>query len=198
MERKHYRVNEIFYSLQGEGRNTGRAALFLRMSGCNLRCPFCDTDFTQFRHMTVDEIVDAFRALTEECRLVVITGGEPSLQVDDELVEGLHTAGYHLAIETNGTLPIHPGIDFVTISPKCSFVEGAELAPNRCDELKLVYDGKHEVSGYGLSPTFRYLQPCDTGNASRNKEIMQDCIEYIKSHPQWQLSLQTHKMVGIQ
>lgn len=197
MEEKRYRVNEIFYSLQGEGRNAGRAALFLRLSGCNLRCPFCDTDYASSRHMSMEDILARFSQLSHSCRFVVVTGGEPTLQVDKDMTDALHGAGYTIAIETNGTKPIPEGIDYVTISPKCSYVEGAELATNRCDELKVIYDGEHEVSDFGLNPTHRYLQPCDTGNNARNMLILHSCIEYIKSHPEWQLSLQQHKILGI-
>ena len=99
---KTYRINDIFYSLQGEGRHTGRAAVFIRFSGCNLRCPFCDTDFDSSRLMTADEIIDAI-APWMHCGFVVLTGGEPSLQVDTELVDKLHEAGLFIAMETNGT-----------------------------------------------------------------------------------------------
>ena len=194
---KMYKVNEIFYSLQGEGRWMGRPAVFVRMSGCNLKCPFCDTDFRGYREMSADDILS--RCLEEggECRFIVLTGGEPSLQVDEQLIATLHQAGYYLSMETNGTHAIPEGIDWVTCSPKVDFTEGGELVVRKVDELKLIFDGEHEVSDHGIACAFRYLQPCDVGNDSRNYLILSECIKYIKAHPEWQLSVQMHKIVGI-
>lgn len=189
------RVNEIFYSLQGEGRNSGRAATFVRFAGCNLRCPFCDTDFSSFTEMTDSEIVAA--ALSFPTRFVVITGGEPSLQLDEPLINMFHSNGFTIAIETNGTRPLPAGIDWVTVSPKQSFLGlVALLVVRRCDELKIVFDGEHEVNDYGIEATHYYLQPCDTGDSHRNQQICKACVNYILHHPQWQLSLQTHKLIG--
>lgn len=192
-----YKVNEIFYSLQGEGRWMGRPAVFVRMSGCNLKCPFCDTDFRGYREMSADDILS--RCLEEggECRFIVLTGGEPSLQVDEQLIATLHQAGYYLSMETNGTHAVPEGIDWVTCSPKVDFTEGGELVVRKVDELKLIFDGEHEVSDHGIACAFRYLQPCDVGNDSRNYLILSECIKYIKAHPEWQLSVQMHKIVGI-
>ena len=192
-----YKVNEIFYSLQGEGRWMGRPAVFVRMSGCNLKCPFCDTDFRGYSEMSADDILS--RCLEEggECRFIVLTGGEPSLQVDEQLIATLHQAGYYLSMETNGTHAIPEGIDWVTCSPKVDFTEGGEPIVKQVDELKLVFDGEHQISDHGIACTFRYLQPCDVGNDSRNYLILNECIKYIKTHPEWQLSVQMHKIVGI-
>lgn len=192
-----YKVNEIFYSLQGEGRWMGRPAVFVRMSGCNLKCPFCDTDFRGYSEMSADDILS--RCLEEggECRFIVLTGGEPSLQVDEQLISILHQAGYYLSMETNGTHAIPEGIDWVTCSPKVDFTEGGEPIVKQVDELKLIFDGEHQISDHGIACTFRYLQPCDVGNDSRNYLILNECIKYIKAHPEWQLSVQMHKIVGI-
>lgn len=192
-----YKVNEIFYSLQGEGRWMGRPAVFVRMSGCNLKCPFCDTDFRGYSEMSADDILS--RCLEEggECRFIVLTGGEPSLQVDEQLISTLHQVGYYLSMETNGTHAIPEGIDWVTCSPKVDFTEGGEPAVKQVDELKLIFDGEHQISDHGIACTFRYLQPCDVGNDSRNYLILNECIKYIKAHPEWQLSVQMHKIVGI-
>lgn len=192
-----YKVNEIFYSLQGEGRWMGRPAVFVRMSGCNLKCPFCDTDFRGYSEMSADDILS--RCLEEggECRFIVLTGGEPSLQVDEQLIATLHQAGYYLSMETNGTHAIPEGIDWVTCSPKVDFTEGGEPIVKQVDELKLIFDGEHQISDHGIASTFRYLQPCDVGNDSRNYLILNECIKYIKAHPEWQLSVQMHKIVGI-
>ena len=123
------RVNDIFYSLQGEGRNTGRAAIFIRFAGCNLKCPFCDTDFAQYEEMSDEDILNRIKSYPSH--FVVLTGGEPSLQVDRQLVDLLHKHGYELAMETNGTHPIVDGIDWITCSPKGNTVI------KRCNELKL-------------------------------------------------------------
>lgn len=192
-----YKVNEIFYSLQGEGRWMGRPAVFVRMSGCNLKCPFCDTDFRGYSEMSAHDILS--RCLEEggECRFIVLTGGEPSLQVDEQLIATLHQAGYYLSMETNGTHAVPEGIDWVTCSPKVDFTEGGEPVVKQVDELKLIFDGEHQISDHGIACTFRYLQPCDVGNDSRNYLILNECIKYIKAHPEWQLSVQMHKIVGI-
>ena len=196
---KTYRINEIFYSLQGEGRHTGRAAVFVRFSGCNLKCPFCDTDFRAFREMTASEIV-AVVSKWRDCGFVVLTGGEPSLQGDDALVEALHCEGFYIAIETNGTCQLPTTIDWVTLSPKNCFVEHAPaLKATKIDEVKVVFDGIHDPAVWGKTPgQYLNLQPCDTGDAERNREVTLQCVEYIKRHPQWHLSLQTHKMIHIQ
>ena len=197
---KTYRINDIFYSLQGEGRHTGRAAVFIRFSGCNLRCPFCDTDFTAFRPMTADEIIDAI-APWRHCGFVVLTGGEPSLQVDAYLVERLHKAGLFVAMETNGTHAIAEGVDWVTLSPKSCFVDHPlPIVIQRADEVKVVFDGIHlpECPDTIVGNTYLCLQPCDTGDPVVNRQLTAQCVAYIKEHPQWHLSLQTHKMIGIE
>ncbi|MBP5641807.1 MAG: radical SAM protein, partial [Paludibacteraceae bacterium] len=128
-----YKVNEIFYSLQGEGLHTGEPAIFIRFSGCNLACPWCDTDHKAFTEMTAEQI-------TSKCnhypaQLVVLTGGEPALQADDALIAALHDAGYYIAIETNGTHSLPDDIDWVTCSPK----EGSHVVLSEADEVKIVY-----------------------------------------------------------
>ena len=210
-----YRINDIFYSLQGEGRNTGRAAVFIRFAGCNLRCPFCDTEFDSFREMSDEDIVDAIAAYPS--RFVVLTGGEPTLQVDEAFVDLLHQHGYEVAMESNGTRPAPRNLDWLTVSPKRHGGEwygkpyvSKEVWERQPDELKLVFDMESTPEGFlwahvefGLSnPVYRipdlcYLQPCDTGNAQRNAEIVKCCVEYIKEDPRWRLSLQTHKLIGI-
>lgn len=208
-----YRVNDIFYSLQGEGHNTGRAAVFVRFAGCNLRCPFCDTEFDAYRDMSVDEIlaemlrlqtVDGRLAPVDDRRLVVLTGGEPTLQVDEAFVDALHQHGYEVAMESNGTRPAPKNLDWLTVSPK-GVVSGTE-APGGAgtrlpDELKVIFDEHTDPEAFLslLSPlhsTLLYLQPCDTGDAELNARIIARCVDYIKTHPHWRLSLQTHKLVG--
>ena len=202
---RQYAVNEIFYSIQGEGRNTGRAAVFIRLSGCNLKCSFCDTDHRQHTLMTAKEIAQEAVALVtpwhrcEEKTLVVLTGGEPSLQVDTELTAELHASIYcEIAMETNGTRMVAEGVDWITLSPKDIFVEGATPVLAKVDELKVVYDGIHDIPAYDfIEARYRYLQPCDTGDEARNADVIKGCIDFVKSHPQWTLSLHTHKWLGV-
>lgn len=189
------RVNDIFYSLQGEGRNAGMAAVFVRLAGCNLRCRFCDTAFTAYKEMDDTDILASI--LSYPTRFVVITGGEPALQMDDGLADLLHCHGYTIAIETNGTLPVPKGIDWITVSPKQAFVgKAGRPVVKRCDELKFVFDGTTPVDDCGIMADYYYLQPCDTGDSVRNRAIAAACIDYIKSHPRWRLSLQTQKLAG--
>lgn len=194
---KQYRVNEIFYSLQGEGHWAGRPAVFVRLSGCNLRCPFCDTDFHAFTMLTAEEITAEALRLCGSCRFLVLTGGEPSLQADEELLEALHTAGFFVAMETNGTHAVPSSVDWVTLSPKDAFVDHAAVVLTKANELKIVFDGEHKPKEYPVAVQYRYLQPCDTGDAERNAVIMQQLTDYLLSHPQWQLSLQQHKIIGV-
>lgn len=180
-----YRVNEIFYSLQGEGFFTGRPAVFVRLSGCNRACPFCDTDFAAFTEMSAVEIaaeVDKY-----PCSHVVITGGEPTLQLDSALVAELKGRGKFLQIETNGSLPVAAGIDWVTCSPK-----EPPYGIDRIDELKIVFQSQ-DVEAIAASlprPKVRCLQPCSGTNTA-------ETIDYILAHPWWRLSLQTHKLIDI-
>lgn len=210
-----YAVKEIFYTLQGEGAKAGTAAVFCRFAGCNLWsgreadrahavCRFCDTDFVGTdgdnggRYTAVD-LARACGAVVHGVqgpRTVVLTGGEPMLQVDAPLIRALHQEGFTVAIETNGTILVTPEIDWICVSPKA----GAPLKQTWGDELKLVFpqDGPQD----GLSPeacihydfTHRFLQPMDGPARERNTAA---AIAYCKAHPQWRLSLQTHKMIGI-
>jgi len=191
------KVNEIFYSLQGEGYHSGTPAVFVRFSGCNLRCPFCDTQHEEGIEMSEAEIVEAVK--TYPASLVVVTGGEPAMQLTEGLVDALHAAGKYVSVETNGTLPLPKNVDWITLSPKDSWV-GSQAAPvlSRADELKLLFDGTHEPSLYShIAVAHRFLQPCDMGNDARNAEIMQAAVDYIKKNPAWRLSLQIHKILKI-
>jgi len=189
-------VNEIFYSLQGEGRWAGRAAIFVRFSGCNLKCPFCDTDFASYEWMTAKEIL---RELMEysQCDFVVLTGGEPSLQVKSDFVNMLHNAGYYVAMETNGTRSVPDNVDWVTVSPKTAYVNNGQLFLMTADELKVVYDGKHEPDTFGIVAKNYYVQPCDVGDIARNAEITAACVRFVKEHPRWRLSLQQQKILNV-
>jgi len=189
------RINEIFYSLQGEGFYTGTPAVFVRFSGCNLRCPFCDTRHENGRELSVDEIVRAVAA--RPARHVVLTGGEPSLFVTPMLIEALHAQGKFIAIETNGTHPLPAGIDWVTCSPKTGVAGGQALRLRECDELKVVYTGEALPAFEAIRARHRFVQPCDTGDAAENRRLVEGAIAYCLAHPEWRLSLQTHKLTGI-
>lgn len=197
------RVNEIFYSLQGEGFNTGMPAVFIRFSGCNLQCPFCDTNHADGKEMTEGDIIEEVSKYN--ANLVVVTGGEPALQLTESLVEMLHLLGKTVAVETNGTIELPENVDWITLSPKDMFLgEKAKPVLKYADELKIVFDENickddvHIVSTYAnINVQHRFLQPCDTGDPEKNKEIIQKTIEYCKEHPEWRLSLQTHKMLNI-
>lgn len=178
------KINEIFYSLQGEGFHTGTPAVFVRFSGCNLKCSFCDTHHEDGRMMSDDEIIA--EVCKYPCRMVIFTGGEPGLWIDAKLTAALHAAGKYVAIETNGTCILPDDIDWVTCSPK----EGAILKVSRIDEVKVVYVGQGVSEYLKLPARHFFLQPCSGQNTN-------DVISYIKEHPQWRLSLQTHKLIDI-
>lgn len=207
-----YAVKEIFLTLQGEGAHAGRAAVFCRFAGCNLwsgreedraeaACQFCDTDFVGLdgtlggRYATADALADTIAAQWsggEHHRYVVLTGGEPLLQVDAALIEALHARGFAIAVETNGTIAAPPGLDWICVSPK----GGAELAIRAGHELKLVYpqpDAPPENFA-GLAFERFSLQPMDGPDIARATE---QTVAYCLAHPQWRLSLQTHKTLGI-
>lgn len=212
-----YAVKEVFYTLQGEGMNAGRPAVFLRFAGCNLWtgrehdranavCQFCDTDFVgigpdggSFREAA--ELAAAVRARWpgdraghRERPLVVCTGGEPLLQLDEPLIAALHGAGFEVAVETNGTQPVPVGIDHLCVSPKA----GAPLVARRGDELKLVYPQREPEAQperfEDLDFGHFFLQPMDGPDVVENTRR---AVQYCLDHPWWRLSVQTHKVVGI-
>jgi 7-carboxy-7-deazaguanine synthase len=208
-----YSVKEIFYTLQGEGANTGRPAVFCRFTGCNLwsgaekdrdtaQCRFCDTDFVgtdgpgggKFR--SADDLARAVAAAWTGAdggeKLVVCTGGEPLLQLDPTLIAALHARGFKIAVETNGTLPVPEGLDWICVSPKA----GTELVVTCGDELKLVYpqEGTTPARYEGLAFTHWFLQPMDGPARAANSH---DAVAYCLAHPRWRLSTQTHKYLGI-
>ncbi len=210
-----YAVKEIYCTLQGEGAQTGRPAVFLRFAGCNLwsgrerdrpsaACRFCDTDFVGTngpgggRFATAGELAAAVAARWPPAAsaistpFVVLTGGEPMLQVDPALLDALHEAGFEIAIETNGTLPVPAELDWICVSPKA----GAALVQRHGDELKLVYpqEGLDPASLEALAFHHFSLQPMDGPERARNTEL---AIAYCLAHPRWRLSLQMHKLAGL-
>ena len=208
-----YSVKEIYYTLQGEGAQTGRAAVFLRFAGCNLWtglerdrgeaiCKFCDTDFVgtdgpgggkfQTASVLASVVAANWPANNNAKRYVVCTGGEPLLQIDDALIAALHAEGFEIGIETNGTLLPPQGIDWICVSPKAD----AELNLTQGNELKLIYPQKGgEPERYAaLAFDNFFLQPMDNPQRAANTEA---ATQYCLAHPQWRLSLQTHKLIGI-
>jgi 7-carboxy-7-deazaguanine synthase len=208
-----YSVKEIFYTLQGEGANTGTPAVFCRFAGCNLWsgreqdrskaiCKFCDTDFVGTdgqgggKHSTALSLADAVYAAwpkkNASQRFVVLTGGEPALQIDPDLIAALHERGFRVAIETNGTIALPAGIDWICVSPKA----GTDVVVRTGNELKLVVpqnDWPPELfEGWQFDHYF--LSPMDGPDRAQNTQL---AIAYCLAHPRWRLSLQTHKMLGI-
>jgi 7-carboxy-7-deazaguanine synthase len=208
-----YQVKEIYYTLQGEGARAGRAAVFLRFAGCNLwsgreedrtmaTCNFCDTDFVGTdgpgggKFATASALADAVAQEWPRTGsgkpYVVCTGGEPLLQLDRTLVDALHGRGFEIGIETNGTLEPPPGIDWICVSPKA----GAEFVLKRGNELKLIFPqvGAEPERFTGLDFGHFFLQPMD---GLKREENTAAAASYCLEHPQWRLSLQTHKLIGI-
>lgn len=212
---RRYSVKEIYYTLQGEGANTGRASVFLRFAGCNLWsgreshreravCQFCDTDFVgtdgpgggKFNHPEelADRVVGFWgeKIPSEGAPFVVCTGGEPLLQLDEALVGALHDRGFEIAVETNGTLRAPAGVDWICVSPK----SGTELVQHRGNELKLVYPqfGITPLQFEHLAFDHFYLQPLDGPDRDQNTRLV---VDYCRNNPRWRLSLQSHKFLGI-
>ena len=211
-----YAIKELFATLQGEGVHSGRRAVFVRLTGCNLWsgkeaqrataiCRFCDTDFVGTdgpgggRFATADALADA----AVECwgtsqanRFVVLTGGEPMLQVDDDLIDALHARGFTIAIESNGTLPVPRSIDWICISPKA----GARTVQRSGDELKLVWpqEGSDPTAMLEWAFDYHLLQPLDSsGDEAANAANRAAAIAFVEANPAWRLSLQTHKTLGL-
>ncbi|MGI6047742.1 MAG: 7-carboxy-7-deazaguanine synthase QueE [Petrimonas sp.] len=188
-------VNEIFYSLQGEGGRTGEASIFIRLSKCNLACSFCDTDFEFGNRMTLDEILAEISQYP--CQWIIWTGGEPTLQLKDETVAFFTEKGYKQAIETNGTRRVPAGIDYITCSPKQQFEKIRTLIPE-VDELRFPIAKGDVLPDISILPkTNRYLLSPIFDNLKVIRENVDYCVDLIKQNPQWTLSLQMHKLIGI-
>jgi 7-carboxy-7-deazaguanine synthase len=210
-----YAVKEIFFTLQGEGANAGRPAVFCRFSGCNLWsgreadretaiCQFCDTDFVGMdgtnggRYQTADQLASTIAAswpsddVGTHRRFVVCTGGEPLLQLDEPLIAALHDRNFAVAVETNGTQAVPPGLDWVCVSPKA----GSQMIVSEGSELKLVFPqgGAHPSQFEHLEFGRLYLQPMDGLDQDENTQL---ALQYCLDHPRWSLSIQTHKLLGI-
>ncbi len=195
-----WKVNEIFYSLQGEGCNTGTASVFIRLSGCNLHCDFCDTCHEPGTMMSLPDIVELVMQYPN-APLIVLTGGEPSLWIDEAFVMGIkQMTGKRIAIETNGTHPLPNGIDWVTLSPKTGLGGNGDVPVvlDCCDELKVVYLGQDLAQYDSITASYRYLQPCWVSDEKQCRLNMLATARAVMENPQWRLSLQTHRILGIQ
>ncbi|MDO4723113.1 7-carboxy-7-deazaguanine synthase QueE [Porphyromonas circumdentaria] len=196
-------INEIFYSLQGEGAQMGFPMIFIRFSMCNLRCSYCDTDFKEYTEMTLEELYQAISSYP--ARNILWTGGEPTLSLTEEIVEYFHQKGYRQSIETNGTHPVPQNLDYITCSPKPeAFHLLRKNFPNGVSEWRFPFGPETPLPpnieelpkalNYFLSPIF---SP-EEGTITPYPIALNACIDYIKEHPEWRLSIQLHKLIGIQ
>jgi organic radical activating enzyme len=189
-------VNEIFYSLQGEGGRTGEPSIFVRLTNCNLSCPFCDTDFHSGREMNLTELLNEIRPFP--CQWIIWTGGEPALQLRNEHIRFFKNAGYRQAIETNGTLPLPTGIDYIACSPKGNYEDVGKLIP-RVHEIRIpIRKGEPLPDISTLSAADNYfISPIFDGD-TMNKENIDYCVALVKENSAWRLSLQIHKLIRIE
>ncbi|MDL2241669.1 7-carboxy-7-deazaguanine synthase QueE [Bacteroidales bacterium OttesenSCG-928-L03] len=191
------KVNEIFYSLQGEGGRQGEASIFVRLTGCNLACDFCDTDFEEGTVMSRGEILTAIQAYP--CRWIIWTGGEPSLQLTDEVLDFFRREGYLQAIESNGTQALPTGLDYRVVSPKGNTDYARRINPE-VEEIRLPVVQGQTLPAIDSLPTAKYyfLSPVFTPRQEETQANIHYCVEQIKLNPHWRLSLQVHKLIGIE
>lgn len=189
-------VNEIFYSLQGEGGRTGEASIFIRLTKCNLACSFCDTDFANGDNMTLDEILDIIKAYP--CKWIIWTGGEPTIQLKDEHLLFFREHGYKQAIETNGTRRVPSLIDYITCSPKQDY-ESIKTRIPKVNEIRMPIEKGDPIPDISIFPKADnyFLSPIFDADQI-NIENVNYCVGLIKENPEWKLSLQTHKLIHIE
>tara|TARA_B100000676_G_scaffold181287_1_gene177934 strand:- start:38 stop:646 length:609 start_codon:yes stop_codon:yes gene_type:complete len=198
---KTYPIVEIFNSVQGEGYHTGTPSIFIRFGGCNLQCSWCDTDFSKWDRMSITEIMTILEQWTT--RRIIYTGGEPAMQKLRPLSNELHSRGYNIAIETNGTIELKEGlVDWICVSPKDMLYPEFSIKQRKGDELKVVYIGQ-DLSMYdNLKKGFDnlFLQPCydEAKDAGTNGETFHSTFDVVMQNPGWNLSLQTHKWLGVE
>ena len=191
MEKK-YRVNKIFYSIQGEGARVGTPQVFVRFSGCNLHCSFCDTDHSSYREMTASKIVAECRRMGNGCASVSMCGGEPTLQLDAYLIAEFKRYGWFISIETNGLLPVPAGVDYEVCSPKTP-----KIAPDSINELRYVVKAGDKLPVPHKHADHYFLSPCFDGEQANAANIAH-CIKLVQDNPEWRLGMQWHKFVGIE
>jgi organic radical activating enzyme len=215
MDKKKYRINEIFYSIQGEGLHAGRATVFVRFAGCNLACPWCDTDHSEKEALTAVEILERARSLMPaslyETPIITLTGGEPMMQIDEHLLDLLNTT-FDVHVESNGTAVFEPSaldaicsrIRFLTVSPKRGIqVRTPYISYDFIKQIKIVVD-KDDADLRAMMEYWEQtdvahlcLQPCDDQDPLKKAVSLQAAITLVKEHPAWRLSLQTHKLIGV-
>lgn len=189
-------VNEIFYSLQGEGGRTGEASIFIRLTKCNLACSFCDTDFAEGDDMTLEEILEKIQAYP--CKWIIWTGGEPTIQLKDEHLSFFKEHGYKQAIETNGTRPVPSLIDYITCSPKKNYEKIKQHLP-KVNEIRIPLMANEKLPALEIFPIAdRYFVSPIFDENIKNQENIDYCVKVVKEDPRWSLSLQTHKLINIE
>ena len=197
---KSYPIVEIFNSVQGEGYHTGTPSIFIRFGGCNLQCSWCDTDFSKWDKMTISEIMVVLGQW--ETKRVIFTGGEPAMQKLRPLSDELHSKGYNIAIETNGTIELEDGlVDWICVSPKDMLYPEFSIKQRKGHELKVVYTGQDLAMYDNLKEGFEnlFLQPCydEAKDAGTNGKTFHSTFDMVMQNPGWNLSLQTHKWMGV-
>ena len=198
---KTYPIVEIFHSVQGEGYHTGTPSIFIRFGGCNLQCSWCDTDFSKWDRISITEIMTILKQWTT--RRIIYTGGEPAMQKLRPLSNELHSKGYNIAIETNGTIELKEGlVDWICVSPKDMLYPEFSIKQRKGDELKVVYTGQNLSMYDNLKKGFDnlFLQPCydESKDAGTNGETFHSTFDIVMQNPGWNLSLQTHKWMGVE
>lgn len=202
---KTYKINSILYTIQGEGSRAGTPTIFVRFSGCNLKCTKepsslspggfdCDTEFESGRHYTAEEIIETARRLNADCQEIFLTGGEPLLQVDSDLLAALHAARYFISAETNGTRKPPDGIDWLTCCPK---VAEHAIRLTKCDDLKYVRTVGQEIPRPATPAKNHFISPAFDGT-KLDADCLRWCVQLVTRHPKWRLSIQQHKLMGIQ
>ena len=200
-QEKSYPIVEIFHSVQGEGYHTGTPSIFIRFGGCNLSCEWCDTDFSKWDKMSISEIMDVLNQWSS--KRIIYTGGEPAMQKLRPLSDELHSKGYDIAIETNGTIELEEGlVDWICVSPKDMLFPEFSIKQRKGDELKVVYTGQ-DLSMYdNLKKGFEnlFLQPCydESKDPGTNGKTFHNTFDMVMQNPGWNLSLQTHKWMGVE
>ena len=200
-QEKSYPIVEIFHSVQGEGYHTGTPSIFIRFGGCNLSCEWCDTDFSKWDKMTISEIMNVLTQWSS--KRIIYTGGEPAMQKLRPLSDELYSKGYDIAIETNGTIELEEGlVDWICVSPKDMLFPEFSIKQRKGDELKVVYTGQ-DLSMYdNLKKGFEnlFLQPCydESKDPGTNGKTFHNTFDMVMQNPGWNLSLQTHKWMGVE